>query len=886
MSLRIVSLSPLIGAPFCCAVSTAGEAEHSGVKREYNLPRGDAAAMLNRFATISGSPVLFMMDKVQGEQTNALRGEFTPAEALKVMLTGTALEVVRATASEGFVVTRRTSAAPREEVGHQPKRQPQNMTPQTLSGKIRSLFARLALVVTTAAAAQDASHPSENSSTSAAKENVVVLSPFAVSSQGTDRYRTPDALSAVRVRAPLLDTGSSISVLTREFIDDVAPGRLWDATRYIAGVQEGRFYNFLERMIIRGFQNDGRAVDNFFNDSSQNYDEALVERIEVSKGPNAILSPAGAPGGTVNVVTKSPKFNSHGSLTALAGLYDAQKVTLDLTGPVKEVPKLAYRVIGVWQDSRREWTSDAKLKRQILAPQLAYRLSDRTEVALKTSYHHSSGASSPLYVVDSSTVGANVAPILDTQLKKESRNGIPSWSTLDYTDVTANVLLTSTISDHISLRLAGHARRSRENSNQASVVFKGLSNRYDPYTGLQTPDYTWALDSASGRYVPTYSKFFDFSAVTIDANRADGNDNTYSAGQADIVASYDFSRITTQTVAGVALANQHTKARYFRAPVTVYNFAAGDQVPLPAFTQLYQDNRSSNRNSQIYINERLGFWNNRAFINGGILRYQVYTRARNAFANGPVSVLDSAKNMGLASVLLKPRENISVYASYSTNGSPVVANNQTMWSEGKQREVGLKSEFLNQRLSFSTAYFKITQTNVSIPNPNRASDLTAPLSVISDFGDHGIEFELNGTLTKEISVVAAYTRLKLRDSLGRRVRAVADETASFLVNYHPSSGPLKGFSTSVSAVHSGGKAGDLPAVNFTPLNVITQSSFLVQPYTMWNFNMSYRWHRAMFALFVDNLTDIDRITQGGGRAGLGLSPAFRRNARFSTSFEF
>ena len=141
----------------------------------------------------------------------------------------------------------------------------------------------------------------------AADSDIVVLPEFTVSAQSEDRYRSADAISAVRVRAPLIDTPSSLTVITRDLIDDVAPNRIFDVTRYVAGVQEGRGIQFQDRMIIRGFetQNGARTVDNFLQSAdADNVEESVIERIEVSKGPNAILSPAGAPGGSINVVTK------------------------------------------------------------------------------------------------------------------------------------------------------------------------------------------------------------------------------------------------------------------------------------------------------------------------------------------------------------------------------------------------------------------------------------------------------------------------------------------------------------------------------------------------------------------------------------------------------
>ena len=97
------------------------------------------------------------------------------------------------------------------------------------------------------------------------QEEVVQMSPFNVSATNADRYLSDEAISAVRVRAPLLDTPSSISVVTRGMMDDLSPTRVFDATRYIAGVQEGRGIQFQDRMIIRGFETQGgaRTVDNF-----------------------------------------------------------------------------------------------------------------------------------------------------------------------------------------------------------------------------------------------------------------------------------------------------------------------------------------------------------------------------------------------------------------------------------------------------------------------------------------------------------------------------------------------------------------------------------------------------------------------------------------------
>ena len=74
-------------------------------KRSYNLPSGDAATTLNQFAGASGQQIIFMMEKVKGERTNAVAGDYAAREALDRMLAGTGLSAARDPATGAFVVS-------------------------------------------------------------------------------------------------------------------------------------------------------------------------------------------------------------------------------------------------------------------------------------------------------------------------------------------------------------------------------------------------------------------------------------------------------------------------------------------------------------------------------------------------------------------------------------------------------------------------------------------------------------------------------------------------------------------------------------------------------------------------------------------------------------
>ena len=124
----------------------------------------------------------------------------------------------------------------------------------------------------------------------ASKDETIVLSPFVVTSNDAARYQATEATSGTRARVELFESQQSISVVTRELIEDIGAGRVVDAAKYVAGVYESTIPNAQDRTTIRGFQNDGATIDGFSYFSFANVDPVLIDRIEVVKGPNAITA--------------------------------------------------------------------------------------------------------------------------------------------------------------------------------------------------------------------------------------------------------------------------------------------------------------------------------------------------------------------------------------------------------------------------------------------------------------------------------------------------------------------------------------------------------------------------------------------------------------------
>jgi iron complex outermembrane receptor protein len=503
----------------------------------------------------------------------------------------------------------------------------------------------------------------------------------------------------------------------------------------------------------------------------------------------------------------------------------------------------------------------------------------------------------PLFIIDPGTTASTSDPKLLPGIDPSGLNGIQPWSHVGTASSDISALYTTSLNEHINLRVAANGRRYHETSDQNFLNAPNFANRYNPMTGELTQDYTWALQNPAlaynatlNPYVPTYSQWINPRAVS---NRGDIQSTTRETfnGQADLAGNYQWGTISSQSIMGAAYARQYAygKTRSGTMPnIDLLN----PVVAYPAYPANWTaNNGSSYTNTQYYFNERLGFFDNHLYLTGGILDYSTDTETWNALTGSAHAVLDDSKTMWSAGALYKITENYSVYYSHSTNASPVIANNLPLWREGVQDEYGFKSEFFQKRLSVNAAYFEISQTNVTVPNPAYQTDPTHPQTLVSDLSNKGWELELQGRLTSNLSAIASYSHLHMRDALGRMVRMVADNNASLLLNYRFTEGGAKGLSLNLGVTYSDKRAGDsaTDGGNFTQLNIVKQVSYYLKPQYLTMASASYRVNKHWsFQLNLDNLLDdADYISVGGGRvSGTGLTTQPGFNARFTTKYDF
>ncbi|MEO7598820.1 MAG: TonB-dependent receptor plug domain-containing protein [Opitutus sp.] len=220
---------------------------------------------------------------------------------------------------------------------------------------------------------------------SAPADEVIVLTPFSVSGERASRYQPTQSVSSGRIATSIADTAQSVSVIPRELIDDAGTGRIFDALKYAAGVSESTLPGAVDRITLRGFQTDNGLIDNFYFLAQAGADPAIVDRIEVVKGPNSILNPSGPAGGTINVVTKSPLFRRENSLKLQLGQYDANRLEGDFTGPLSDGSKFAYRMVFAREDSE-SYHDNTFTKSLVVMPMMTWRISPTVELTVKYLY--------------------------------------------------------------------------------------------------------------------------------------------------------------------------------------------------------------------------------------------------------------------------------------------------------------------------------------------------------------------------------------------------------------------------------------------------------------------------------------------------------------------
>lgn len=186
-------------------------------------------------------------------------------------------------------------------------------------------------------------------------------------------YQAKRASTASKSSVALKDEAQSVQVVTPQTIEDFQVRSLDDAMKFVSGVsQSNTLGGTKDAFIKRGFgtNSDGSVLrDGIRSNLSKNF-TATSERVEVLKGPAALLYGAMDPGGLINVISKLPQYQQRTTVSGSAFSEGGGSLSLDTTGPIGD-SGFAYRLI---TERRNEdyWRNYGSHEQVLIAPSLTW----------------------------------------------------------------------------------------------------------------------------------------------------------------------------------------------------------------------------------------------------------------------------------------------------------------------------------------------------------------------------------------------------------------------------------------------------------------------------------------------------------------------------------
>jgi len=242
--------------------------------RHYHIPAQSLNNALMQFAADSHLELMFTAEKIRGLRTDSLDGNMIPAQGLSRLLQGT------------------------------------GMTYRFVDAKTVTVDAPDSNIIKTAAASETPKLQSGGGDTTLPKVTVEADSqaydPAWERDTRNPRYNRTHTTTAAKTDTPIMETPGSIQVVPKKVLDDQQAYDVKEALKNVSGIQQSTSPSNYENLVIRGFDASGSVYKNGIRQEAFAEETANLERIEVLKGPAAMLYGRIEPGGLVNLQTAKP----------------------------------------------------------------------------------------------------------------------------------------------------------------------------------------------------------------------------------------------------------------------------------------------------------------------------------------------------------------------------------------------------------------------------------------------------------------------------------------------------------------------------------------------------------------------------------------------------
>lgn len=693
----------------------------------------------------------------------------------------------------------------------------------------------------------------------------VRVSPFDVSSHLDRGYRASNAVSASRFDAPVLELPFAIQAFTESFIRDQRPRDIHDIARYSPGVtyRSNDFNEGNAGLAIRGFAISavpgGTQVlrDGFAGPSI--FDFTNIARVEVVKGPSSFLYGQVAPGGIVNIITKTPQARFAASGDVTLGSYGQYRVQADVTGPASAT--LRYRLAASHDQDIGYWQPYDAHSRNI-SPALLWQPDRRLSVSLK--YENYRKVESP-QLMQKPGYGRHSGLLptpADPNRSGEEVPGLPdNWNSMSDVDFRrsqtegVNAWVDFKSSEHWNLR-AGYARQRYS----VDALFSGNLGMSNNSTFLQGRRLRFQT------YV-NHAETFSFDAV--GQLRVWGSSLRVLLGAQHLARRFD-SR------AGQAANDPALGSNPIASPLPLWDLRDPStwnrrvDIPLSALTQSTFDLRDESTDQSLYAGATLGLFEDRLLLLGGWRVTSTDTKLirRTDQATDRIEARKLTPQFG---ALYKFGPQLTVFGSYAESFVPGArmlnrldgSRGPAEPSRGKGFDLGLKAELLDGRLTGTVSVFELRNSRIvnDVAQTNADGSVTIYNLQSGEQRSSGIELDVTLVPAPRWQVYLSYSHMHARivEVTGNDAAVLAQDPAALdaagRVNYKNVS-LLHGAPLQMSApdmanlwtrydFSSSGLRGAYVAGGF---NLVRRQTLLSdsppalrQSYTLWNALAGYAW---------------------------------------------
>ncbi|MBL1418738.1 MAG: TonB-dependent siderophore receptor [Moritella sp.] len=647
-------------------------------------------------------------------------------------------------------------------------------------------------------------------------------------------YKIDQAHAAMRSDVSLLETPQMVTVIPSEVLEDQLAVTLGDALRNDASVSLGRVTSDRERFSLRGFSLEENT--NILKDGHQHFAKyrmpmALIDNVEVLKGPSSLLYGQSAPGGIVNLVTKKPSNESSVKFAVKGDDHGSFRNSIDATGSLNDNKTIRYRAIIEQQNNNswREYQDGSNLESESVVGSLVTEF-DVTD-ALTIALHYDklddvSGQDSGALVDDNGNVIGGDSTIWDMP-----------WTKIDAQSENYGVDVTYQVNSYWQVA-TGYNNQHNERERWES---KPQTGKYDP------------LDGSYGN--KPYNKLEDWQQQSF---------------YFDLMGSVTTGSINHELlVGGNYLAHEYTSLKVKDKEKLDGNINDGTIIEQPVLD--YADPKAESKSEDykyygVYVQDLVTL-NDQWQVLAGVR----YDRQDKTDANNNAIL----PKFG---VIYHPQDNASIYANYSESFEPLgrvlddgPSGNNGMELDpvkGKMYELGTKWQVMDNKLAINAAIFDITRSNIKLTKD--ADDGDGDVTTQGGEQHHqGVELSAIGKVSSNLSLITSVMYLdakyaKHNELEGNRPEDVPEWTASIWSKYVFT----EQLSVNLGAYYEGERYGD------------EDNKFLKDSYiridTGINYQTSVAGNALQLRLNIDNLFDTDYLAGGeNGEVNVGEPRTFK-----------